>query len=83
MSNMIKPYGTSPDEINGTGFVITGVPATFSVHTQDGHLPPDQYDVQIESNPPGEYVYTNVVNLEAFIDLAEKICGPKEGWPIN
>jgi hypothetical protein len=81
--NTIRPYGTSSDEIHGTGFVIKSVPATFSVHTQEGQLPPDQYDVQIESIPPGDYVYTDVVKLEAFIDLVEKICGPEINWPNN
>lgn len=82
-TNIIKLYGTPSDEIHGTGFVIKGVPATFSVQTQEGQLPTDQYDVQIESNPPGDYVYTDVVSLEAFIALVEKICGPEKDWPIN
>ena len=77
----IHPYGTSPEEEHGTGFRIKGVPATFSVLTLEGSLPEGRYDIQIESYPPGEYVYADEVDLNEFLLLVEKICGPESNWP--
>lgn len=62
-------------------FIMIGIPATFSVHTQEGTLPVGQYDIQIESRPPGEYIYTSVVSLEAFLRLVLRLQGPEEQWP--
>lgn len=67
----VRPYGTDPSEEHGTGFTIAGIPATFSVHTQEGRLPPGMYDVQIESMPPGDYVWSEVVSLPRFLELIE------------
>lgn len=44
-------YGSDRSEEHGTCFNISGAPATFSVHTQEGSLPPGQYDIQIEGIP--------------------------------
>jgi len=77
----IQPYGTSPNEEHGTGFRIENVPATFSLLTLDGTLPDGKYDIQIESYPPGDYVYTDKVDLNEFLSLVEKICGPESEWP--
>ena len=63
--------------------MIAGVPATFSVHTQDGQLENGKYDIQIEDNPPGEYIYTDIVELDEFMKLVAQVCGPKEGWPLT
>lgn len=73
-------YGSDPSEEHGTCFTIAGVPATFSVHTQEGKLPPGQYDVQIEGIPPGGYVYTAVVSLEFFLGLVSRVRGPHDEW---
>lgn len=77
----VTVYGSEPSEEHGTCFTIAGVPATFSVHTQGGTLPPGQYDVQIEGVPPGDYVYTAVVSLEAFLGLVRRIGEPQDRWP--
>jgi hypothetical protein len=74
-------YGTSEDEHDGTCFRITGIPMTFSVHTRAGTLPEGHYDVQIEGTPPGDYLYTNVVNLDTFIKLVSAYAGPQHEWP--
>jgi hypothetical protein len=74
------PYGTSDDEAEGTGFRITGIEVTFSVMcTED--VPAGLYDIQIESSPPGDYLFMDVVTLEAFMTLIEKYRGPRETWP--
>jgi hypothetical protein len=74
-------YGSDPSEEHGTCFEITGAQATFSVHTQEGNLPPDHYDIQIEGVPPGDYVYTSVVSLDTFLKLVALMKGPETQWP--
>ena len=74
-------YGSDPSEKYGTCFTIAGVPATFSVHTQEGKLPSGHYDIQIEGNPPGDYIYTSVVSLDAFLWLVTRVRGPEDLWP--
>ena len=39
---------------HGAGFRLSGIAATFSVHTADGTLPPDRYDIQIENEHDGQ-----------------------------
>ena len=75
-------YGSDPSEVHGTCFKIPGVRATFSVHTQEGNLPSDQYDIQIEGVPPGDYIYTSVVSLDTFLKLIERVRGPENQWPL-
>src|SRR5690349_13946463 len=77
----IRPYADSPDDPYGTGFSLEGIDATFSVLTQAGQLPEGQYDVRIESAPPGDYLYTAVVSLEEFMALLRAVSGPKNTWP--
>lgn len=74
-------YGSDPAEEHGTCFTLAGVPATFSVHTRDGTLPPGSYDVQIERAPPGEFIYTSVVPLDRFLELVARMHGPEDQWP--
>jgi hypothetical protein len=74
------PYGTSDEESEGTGFRIIGIEATFSVMcTED--VPTDMLDIQIESYPPGDYIFTDVVTLEGLMALIENYRGPMETWP--
>jgi hypothetical protein len=80
-ASALSPYGSSSEEVHGTCFIIAGIPATFSVHTQDGELPEGYYDIQIEGIPPGEYVYTEVVTLETFLELVARVSGPETQWP--
>lgn len=77
----ISLYGSDPSEEHGTGFKLTGIPATFSVHTQEGTLPEDLYDVQIEGAPPGNYIYADVVSLNTLLECIERMRGPEENWP--
>ena len=74
-------YGSDPSENHGMCFIIGGVPATFSVHTQDGKLRSGDYDIQIEGSPPGEYIFSSVVSLATFLELIERVRGPEEQWP--
>jgi hypothetical protein len=74
-------YGSDRSEEHGTCFTITGVPATFSVHTQEGTLAPGHYNIQIEGRPPGDYVYISVVSLDAFLELVDRVRGPEAQWP--
>ena len=80
--NSVKYYGSSIEELHGVGFRINNVKATYSIHTQDGALPSGIYDIQIESYPPGEYLYTDIVQLEELMKLIAIINGPEESWPI-
>jgi hypothetical protein len=76
------PYGTSDEEAEGTGFRIAGIEATFSVMcTSD--VPAGMYDIQVESSPPSDYLYTRVLDLENFMALIEKYRGPRETWPVQ
>jgi hypothetical protein len=72
------PYGTSDEEENGTGFRIIDIPVTFSVVLAEGH---GEYDIQIESYPPRDYIYTDVVGLDALMELIEKYRSPIGVWP--
>ena len=76
------PYGTSDEEVEGTGFRIAGIEATFSAlclaETLEG-----KYDIQIESYPPGDYLYNDVLDLGAFMSLIEQFRAPLNDWPIN
>lgn len=80
----VSPYGTSPygtpDEVeDGTTFRVAGIAATFSVIRPSG-IEPGRYDVQIESYPPGEYIYTDELTLEAFLSLIEEYRRPMNLW---
>lgn len=75
------PYGTSDEEEEGTGFRIAGIEATFSAMCMD--TPEKMYDIQIESYPPGNYLYNDLVNLDDFLALIEKYREPSHAWPIN
>ena len=77
----VTPYGSETGEEHGAGFRIAGIPAIFSVHTQEGELPPDEYDVQIESFPPGDYLYISITMLQGILDLIAKLQRPEEEWP--
>jgi len=74
-------HGSDPSEVHGTCFTVAGVPATFSVHTQDGKLPSGEYDIQIEGMPLGDYLFSSVVSLGKFLELVESLRGPDEQWP--
>jgi hypothetical protein len=74
-------YGSDPSEEHGTCFKIAGIPATFSVHTQDGRLHPGNYDVQIEGVPAGDFLYASVLSLDTFLELAARMRGPEAQWP--
>lgn len=76
------PYGTSDEEKNGTGFRIKDIAATFSVLCLE-ETPSGQYDIQIESYPPGDYIYTDIVTLDHLLSLIEKYRRPPEYWPIE
>jgi hypothetical protein len=38
-------------------------------------------DIQIESYPPGDYLYTDVMSVEDFLALIEKYRRPAVHWP--
>ncbi len=77
----VELYGSDPTEEHGTAFMISGIPATFSVITLEGTLPPGRYDIQIEGVPPGDYLYTEEVSLEKFLQLIQRMSGPEDTWP--
>lgn len=78
----LTPYGTSsleeenrdPEEDpHGIGFLIKGVQATFSVHTEEGILLDGVYNVQIESDPPGEELFTGILTLNELLLFIQRI----------
>jgi hypothetical protein len=70
----VEPYGSAnPDEEHGFGFRIRGVPAIFSVITLSGSLPKGRYDVQIESDPPGEYLFTEALNTDELLKTIQRV----------
>ena len=76
------PYGTSEQEENGTGFRIVGIEATFSVVCLYD-TPTGKFDVQIESFPPGDYLFNDVLNLKQLMSLIETYRAPFSAWPIS
>jgi hypothetical protein len=74
-------YGSTVREEHGTCFKIKDVHATFSVNTNDGELPSDHYDIQIESQPAGDYIYTATVSLDGFLVLVKMMLDSMDKWP--
>jgi|CXWL01.2.fsa_nt_gi hypothetical protein len=81
-SETYVPYGTSENEELGNCFRITGIDATFSALCLTD-TPTGFYDIQIESYPPGDYVYTDTVNLADILALVRKYKAPMNDWPVN
>jgi hypothetical protein len=79
----VRPCADSDDDQFGTSFTVIGIEATFSVLTREGTLPDGHYDIQIESYPPGDYIYTDVVSLRTFMELLRSIAGPTKDWPTQ
>ena len=78
----VSLYGADPLEEHGTCFWIPGAPATMSAHTQDGELPAGMFDIQIEGQPPGDYIFTAVVPLEDVLAFVSRVRGPADDWPL-
>jgi hypothetical protein len=76
-------YGCDEGEAHGACFRVWSVPASISIHTQEGALPDGQYDVQVESIPPGDYILSSVVGLEALLGLVEQLRQPTDKWPMS
>ena len=74
------PYGTDEFEEDGTGFTVDDIAATFSIccleDTKEGF-----YDIQVESVPPGDYVYANEIPIGELLDFIERYRQPAELWP--
>jgi hypothetical protein len=82
----ITPYASAferAEDEHGFGWRFEGVPATFSAITLDGTFPVDTYDVQIESYPPGEYLFTGRYSLAELLQLVQRYFGPESEWPTN
>ncbi len=77
-----EPYGTFEDEEEGTGFRLNDIPATFSV-LSFGDTPKNILDVQIESYPPGNYLYDVILEFDDFIKLIEMYRQPISNWPLH
>lgn len=74
-----RPYGGAADE-QSIAFRLAGIAATFSVISElsDGKV---QYDIQVESYPPGEYLYNTITDAERLLILLQKYQQPSYDWP--
>ena len=80
----ISPYGSDWSDPHSVCFKIVNVPATFSVHTQDGSIPDGFVDVQIEGVPPGDYIVTDVTSTQTFLSFVSKLSTSLEDdWPTT
>lgn len=78
----IKPY--TPDTPHSICFMLDDIPATFSVITIDGTLPLNVYSIQIENNPPGEYIYNDdEISLDDLIELIKRYTPNMDDWPLK
>ncbi len=75
----MSPYGTSDEEVDGTGCRIAGIEATFSA-IRLPTTPSGLLDIQIESFPPGDYIYQAEIPIDAFIGLIEEYRQPQDRW---
>lgn len=74
-----NPWATSEDIKEETGFKLSGIDVSFSVII--GNDEENMYSIQIESSPPGDYLYCNEVNFEQLIELIKIFEGPSSSWP--
>lgn len=74
-----RPYGGNADE-HSLAFRLSGIAATFSVISElsNGKV---LYDIQIESYPPGEYLYNTLTNAEQLMILLQKYEQSPCNWP--
>ena len=78
----ITLYGSNELEEHGTCFTLQGIPATFSVLTLEGALPPDRFDIQIEGQPPGYYMFNlKLCSGAQLLQIIERFKLPTEDWP--
>ena len=77
----VQPLGSTPVDMHAFGFRIDGIPATFSVVTREEQEEINRYDIQIESTPPGEYLYTGEFTLPELMVLITVFEGPPSTWP--
>lgn len=75
-------YGSNELEEYGTCFTLKGIPVTFSILTPDGARECGQFDVQIEGQPPGDYMYNmERCSLDEFLQTVEIFKLPPKSWP--
>lgn len=82
----ITPYGGDferAEDEHGLGWRLEGAPVTFSAITLGGTMPAETYDVQIESYPPGEYLFTGRYPLAELLQLVRRYFGPEGEWPTT
>lgn len=78
----ITLYGSNQQEEHGTCFTLKGISATFSVLTREGTLDHDQFDIQIEGQPPAYYIYNlKLCSLDKFLQNIEFFKRPSNKWP--
>lgn len=79
--DLYRPYGTSSEEFDGTGFRLADIPATFSVVCSS----PDTliFNIQVESFPPGDYIYIADLDQSSLLTFIRQFKQPQELWPVN
>jgi len=80
----ISLYGSSELEKYGTCFTLNEIQASFSVSMNRKTAERGTYNIQIESQPPGYYIYIlDKISLGQFVEFIETYKKPMEGWPQN
>lgn len=68
--------------IIGICILINDIPATFSIITFDGNLPLNVFSIQIQDNPPDDYLFVNdSVSLENLLILLRRFTANIGEWP--
>ena len=79
-SHSVESYGDC-DDPTSAGFRVREIPATFAVIVGD-RLPARHFNVQIESSPPGDYLYHDpAMSYWEFLELVGRFSGPRSTWP--
>lgn len=74
-------HGSDESETEGIGFRIKSIAASFSA-LSFGDIPENKSNFQVESFPPGDYMFTGEITLKKFTNLIELFQAPQDECPI-
>ena len=78
----VSLYGSNELEENETCFIVEHIKVTFSVIMNTQNLETVTFSIQIEGQPPGDYLYAlDECSQENFLQLVKNYKKPMEQWP--